>query len=128
MKVEPEIIQKKSDRLKQIEILNKFKAIKNKGYKVDAIAPQAAIYLTVQIDLLGMVKPDGKKIEKTEDITNYILDDAKIGLVPFSAFGSFENPTWYRFGSMVSGLHHFVRAMKTMNGLSASSGVSSRCK
>ncbi|MBN1633237.1 MAG: aminotransferase class I/II-fold pyridoxal phosphate-dependent enzyme [Ignavibacteria bacterium] len=73
-----------------------FMMLKNKGYRVNAIAPQAAIYLTVQIDLLGMVKPDGKKIEKTEDITGYILDDAKVGLVPFSAFGSLENPTWYR--------------------------------
>jgi len=73
-----------------------FMMLKNKGYKVDAIAPQAAIYLTVQINIIGMTKPDGKKIEKTEDITNYLIDDAKVGLVPFSAFGSKENPTWYR--------------------------------
>lgn len=73
-----------------------FLMLKNKGFKVDAIAPQAAIYLTVQIDLLGMTKQDGKKIENTEDITNYILEDAKIGLVPFTAFGSLQNPTWYR--------------------------------
>ncbi|MCX7834157.1 MAG: aminotransferase class I/II-fold pyridoxal phosphate-dependent enzyme [Ignavibacteria bacterium] len=73
-----------------------FMNLKSKGYKVNAIEPQAAIYLTVQFDLIGMKKPDGKIIESTEDITAYLLDEAKVGLVPFSAFGSLNNPTWYR--------------------------------
>lgn len=73
-----------------------FMALKSKGYKVDAIEPQAAIYLTVQFDLIGLKKPDGKVIQSTEDITAYLLDEAKVGLVPFSAFGSLNNPTWYR--------------------------------
>ncbi len=73
-----------------------FMNLKSKGYKVNAIEPQAAIYLTVQFDLFGLKKPDGKAIQSTEDITNYLLDEAKVGLVPFSAFGSLNNPTWYR--------------------------------
>lgn len=73
-----------------------FMKLKSQGFKVNAIAPQAAIYLTVEIDILGKIKPDGSKINDTKDATKYLLDEAKIGLVPFTAFGSFENPTWYR--------------------------------
>lgn len=75
---------------------NGFMNLKGKGYDVNAIAPMAALYLTIEINLLGKKKPDGTKFETTEDVTKFILDDAKIGLVPFSAFDSKANPTWYR--------------------------------
>ncbi len=73
-----------------------FITLKSKGYKVDAIVPQAAIYLTVQIDLKGKIKADGSKLNTTADVTRYILEDAKIGIVPFSAFGASEDSSWYR--------------------------------
>ncbi|MFH1320004.1 MAG: pyridoxal phosphate-dependent aminotransferase [Bacteroidota bacterium] len=73
-----------------------FLTLKSEGYKVDAIAPQAAIYLTVKIDLCGFITNDGFKLETTKDVTNYILDSAKIALVPFYAFGADKNSNWYR--------------------------------
>lgn len=73
-----------------------FQALKKDGYKVDAISPQAAIYLTVQLDLHGMKKEDGAVIQNTRDITKYILEEAKIAIVPFYAFGDSDNSTWYR--------------------------------
>jgi aspartate aminotransferase len=73
-----------------------FMKLKKAGYKVDAIAPQAAIYLTVQFDLFGKRMPDGTVITETPQITSYLLNDAKIGVVPFTAFGSEKNPSWYR--------------------------------
>jgi aspartate aminotransferase len=73
-----------------------FMALKTKGFKVDAISPQAAIYLTVRFNLTGMITSDGKKILSTDDITNYICDEAKLAVVPFSSFGSKESKTWYR--------------------------------
>jgi len=73
-----------------------FMALKNEGFKVDAIAPQAAIYLTVQFALHGLKKEDGTVLATTKDITKYLLEEARVAIVPFSAFGDDENSTWYR--------------------------------
>ena len=73
-----------------------FATLKSEGYPVDAIEPQAAMYLTVNIDLLGKKKPDGTVIETTDAITTFLIDEAGIGIIPFTAFGSEKNPTWYR--------------------------------
>jgi aspartate aminotransferase len=66
------------------------------GYDIYAIAPQAAIYLTVQINLKGKKTAKGTTLQSTEDTTSYILNEAKIALVPFYAFGTSPNSTWYR--------------------------------
>lgn len=73
-----------------------FSKLKSEGYAVNAIAPQAAIYLTVQFDLTGMITPAGKKLSSTADVTDYILSEAKMAVVPFSAFGSTDHSSWYR--------------------------------
>ena len=73
-----------------------FMQLKNEGYHVDAIAPQAAIYLTVQLKLAGMKSQDGKILKKQKEVTQFILDEAKLALVPFSAFGASEDSSWYR--------------------------------
>ena len=74
----------------------KFTALKNEGYNVDVIAPQASIFLTVKIDLIGLKKEDGSVINSTKDITDFLIEDAKIALVPFSSFGASSDSTWYR--------------------------------
>ncbi|WP_026764678.1 pyridoxal phosphate-dependent aminotransferase [Sediminibacterium salmoneum] len=71
-------------------------ALKAKGFKVDAIAPQAAIYLTIQIDLVGSKTAEGTILATQSDVTQYILSEAKIAIVPFSAFGAGANSSWYR--------------------------------
>lgn len=71
-------------------------ALKQKGFKVDAIAPQAAIYLTIQIDLVGSKTTEGTVLATQSDVTQYILSEAKIAIVPFSAFGAGANTSWYR--------------------------------
>jgi len=63
---------------------------------VDAIHPQAAIYLTVKFSLHGKKTEDGNILSQTKDVTKYLLDEAKIALVPFYAFGASENSEWYR--------------------------------
>ena len=70
--------------------------LKAEGFKVDAISPQAAIYLTVQFNLKGKKTASGKLIESTKDITSYLLQEAKVAIVPFYAFGSATESTWYR--------------------------------
>jgi len=72
-----------------------FMLLKEKGYNVDAIAPQAAIYLTVKIDVAGK-SADGNVLATQRDVTDYILSKAKLAIVPFSAFGADANSPWYR--------------------------------
>lgn len=73
-----------------------FMQLKAEGHKVNAIIPQAAIYLTIQFALHGMKTADGKVLGTTKDVTKYILDEAKVAVVPFYAFGASENSSWYR--------------------------------
>jgi aspartate aminotransferase len=70
--------------------------LKSEGFKVNAISPQAAIYLTVQFDLQGQTTSDGKTLATTKDVTKYLLEEAKLAIVPFYAFGSAETSNWYR--------------------------------
>ena len=75
---------------------NGFQILKKEGFKVDSISPQAAIYLTVQFALHGQKTSAGKILSTTKDVTKYILDEAKVALVPFYAFGASEESSWYR--------------------------------
>jgi aspartate aminotransferase len=75
---------------------NGFQDLKKEGFKVDAITPQAAIYLTIKFDLHGLKTTDGNVLSTTKDITKFILDEAKLAVVPFYAFGASDNSPWYR--------------------------------
>ena len=86
--------QKISDRLEGF--YKGFQQLKAEGHKVDAIAPQAAIYLTIKFALHGQKTADGKVLATTKDVTKYILDEAKVAVVPFYAFGASEDSAWYR--------------------------------
>ena len=78
------------------KIYNGIIALKNKGFCVDAIEPQAAIYLTIKIDLVGKTTSSGKLLEKQADVTEYLLNEAKLAIVPFTAFGADATSAWYR--------------------------------
>lgn len=78
------------------KLFNGFRQLKAEGFSVDAIIPQAAIYLTVQIDLVGKFTEDGNVIEDQSAVTEYILNEAKLALVPFGFFGAGRESNWYR--------------------------------
>lgn len=70
--------------------------LKLQGYTVDAIAPEAAIYLTIQFDLVGKHTDQRVLLEKQSDVTSYLLKEAGLAIVPFSAFGAEATSNWYR--------------------------------
>lgn len=88
--------QKEKIKIRLEKFYNGFQDLKKNGFKVDAVSPQAGIYLTVQFDLVGQQTTGGKVLASTEDVAKYILDDAKVAVVPFYAFGSPKESTWYR--------------------------------
>ena len=78
------------------EIYNGLQQLKNEGFLVDAVAPQAAIYLTIKIDLAGQKTAAGKLLESQNDVTAYLLNEARLAVVPFYAFGAPKTSPWYR--------------------------------
>ncbi|HEU4607528.1 MAG TPA: aminotransferase class I/II-fold pyridoxal phosphate-dependent enzyme, partial [Chitinophagaceae bacterium] len=70
--------------------------LKNEGFPVDAIAPQGAIYLTVQFDLAGKKSSEGIILANQEAVTAYLLNAAQLAVVPFYAFGADRRSPWYR--------------------------------
>jgi aspartate aminotransferase len=73
-----------------------FAKLKNNGLPVDAITPEAAIYLTIKVDAAGKSTATGKILETQSDVTAYMLSEAKLAVVPFYAFGSSRSNPWYR--------------------------------
>lgn len=87
----------KSEIAYRLEALyNGFVSLNKKGHKVDAIAPQAAIYLTAQFDLIGKKTAHGELLANSRDVTRFLLNEAKLAVVPFYAFGTDDKNTWYR--------------------------------
>jgi len=70
--------------------------LKARNLPIDAIAPQAALYLTIRLDLRGR-KPVGEDpLEDQAAVTDYVLQEAGLAVVPFYAFGTSRESPWYR--------------------------------
>lgn len=70
-------------------------SLKNEGFAIDAIAPMGAIYLTIKIDYVGKTTPEGEVLDTPAKLNFYLIKEANMALVPFSAFGT-EDMCWYR--------------------------------
>jgi aspartate aminotransferase len=105
----------KSELLKRLNgFYNGFMKLKEDGYNVDAIAPQAAIYMTVKINLIGLKTEDGTVLESTADITEFLISEAKLAIVPFSSFGSSPGSTWYRISVGTCTVDQIEEVMKNL--------------
>jgi aspartate aminotransferase len=72
-------------------------ALREAGLPVDTIAPMGAIYLTVRIHPFAKTTPEGKTLENNEDVRKYLLDAARLAVVPFQAFGTGDaGQGWFR--------------------------------
>jgi aspartate aminotransferase len=65
-------------------------ALQHKGLPVRAIAPQGAIYLSVQFDLIG------RGFDTNQQITRWLLEEAGVAVVPFQAFDLEQHTGWCR--------------------------------
>lgn len=91
-----------------------FMALKKVGYAVDAIAPQAAIYLTIKIDLKGKKTAQGVVLKDQADVTAYILDQAGLAIVPFYAFGASKESSWYRLSVGTCKIHEIDEMLDSL--------------
>ena len=110
------IVEQKKQIIARLDGFYKgFQLLKNEGFKVDAITPQAAIYLTIKFDLHGLKTAEGIELKTTKDITKYILDEAKLAVVPFYCFGADYNSPWYRMSvgtCKVSDVEHVINGLR----------------
>ncbi len=89
-----------------------FMKLKNKGYDVDAIAPQAAIYLSIKLNLKGKTTKTGKLLKNDEDVHDYLLNQVGIGVLPFSWFGADAYADWYRISVGTSTQKQVIEIME----------------
>ncbi|MEO8583416.1 MAG: pyridoxal phosphate-dependent aminotransferase [Flavitalea sp.] len=100
-----------------------FAELKREGFPVDAISPEGAIYLTIKMNLVGSETANGQILMTQADVTEYILNEASLAVVPFYAFGAQETSPWYRLsvgtckkeeiGEMISQLRMALRKINT---------------
>ncbi len=69
--------------------------LKQEGFPIDCIHPQAAIYLTVRCPWKGLKNSDGI-LKSQNEVTQYLLGNCQLAFVPFKSFGASEESEWYR--------------------------------
>jgi aspartate aminotransferase len=72
-----------------------FQELRRAAFPVDCVEPQGAIYLSLQLDLVGR-SFRGRSIKDNEDIRQIVLEEAGLGVVPFQAFGLDGESGWFR--------------------------------
>ena len=70
--------------------------MKSKNFAVDSIKPMGALYLTIQLDYVGKTTENGKVLKDSTDLVFYLIENAGVALVPFSAFGNSREMPWFR--------------------------------
>ncbi|MEO8381435.1 MAG: aminotransferase class I/II-fold pyridoxal phosphate-dependent enzyme [Acidobacteriota bacterium] len=79
--------------------------MRGEGLPVNAIAPQGAIYLSVQFDLL-------ERFGTNEAIRKFLLDEAGFAVVPFQAFGLKREDGWFRLSAGAVSVKDCVEGLK----------------
>ncbi len=79
-------------RLRLDALYDGLMAMRREGLPVNAIAPQGAIYLSAQFDLID-------RLHTNEAIRKFLLEKAGFAVVPFQAFGLKEEDGWFRLSA-----------------------------
>lgn len=92
-------------RLRLDALYNGFEAMRRDGLPVHAIAPQGAIYLSVQFDLI-------ERFGTNEAIRKFLLEEAGFAVVPFQAFGLKREDGWFRLSAGAVSLHDIDQGLQ----------------
>ncbi len=79
-----------------VGIYNGLSKLRASGFPVNVIEPEGAIYLTAQFAFKGFHTQNGKTIHNSQDIISYLMNEAHLAIVPFTAFGASEDSDWFR--------------------------------
>jgi aspartate aminotransferase len=79
-------------RLRLDALYDGLMSMRREGLPVNAIAPQGAIYLSAQFDLID-------RFGTNEAIRRFLLEQAGFAVVPFQAFGVKRDDGWFRLSA-----------------------------
>jgi aspartate aminotransferase len=71
-------------------------ALRAEGFPVAAEIPSGAIYLSARFQLHGKRTAEGTPLRTDDEVRSYLLRQAGLAAVPFSAFGQPEGGGWFR--------------------------------
>jgi aspartate aminotransferase len=95
-----------------------FAALREEGYPVDCVHPQGAIYLSLQLRLVGRMV-DGHSVTTNDEIRRLLLEEAGLAVVPFQAFGLAEETGWFRLSVGAVSLEDIAQAFPRLRALLA---------
>lgn len=95
-----------------------FTALKAEGLPVDCVRPEGAIYLSLQVGLIGR-SIDGVPVRDNEDIRRLFLEQAGLAVVPFQAFGLTGDTGWFRISVGAVSLDEISQAFPRVRALLA---------
>lgn len=98
------------------ELHEGFMALRAEGLPVDSVHPQGAIYLSLQLALVGRTV-DGRVIASNEDIRRLLLEEAGVAAVPFQAFGLPDETGWFRLSVGAVSLEDIAAALPRIRAL-----------
>lgn len=98
--------------LRLTAIYDRLMALRARGFPIEAVRPMGAIYLSAKIDVLGC-RYGGVPLRSVEEVRRWLLAEAGIGAVPFSAFGSSDRP-WWRLSAGAVSLEDVEAAMAAL--------------
>ncbi len=71
-------------------------AMRRDGLAVESVEPMGAIYLSARFPIAGMLRADGSRIADDEAARRWLLETARVAVVPFRAFGARDESGWFR--------------------------------
>lgn len=77
-------------------LFHEVRALREAGHPVEAIEPMGAIYLSARFNLVGRATTEGRTLRTVEDVRRWLLSEAGLAVVPFSAFGDASEGGWCR--------------------------------
>ena len=93
-----------------------FAAMRADGLPVDLVQPQGAIYLSLQLGLIGGTC-DGQPVTTNDQIRRLLLHEAGFAVVPFQAFGLPRDTGWFRLSVGAVSLDDIARALPRIRAL-----------
>ncbi|MGH7731884.1 MAG: pyridoxal phosphate-dependent aminotransferase, partial [Candidatus Eiseniibacteriota bacterium] len=81
----------------RLELLHgELEAMRGRGLPVEAVAPEGTLYLSARFSVFGRRDASGREIGTNEDIRRLLLQEARVAVVPFQAFGLAREDGWMR--------------------------------
>lgn len=92
---------------------NAISAMQAEGLPVRAVQPQGALYLSLNVDVVGKRLDAGGFVDN-EAARRWMLEEAGVAVVPFQAFDMMDETGWFRMSVGAVGVDELGQAMRRL--------------